>query len=119
MLSECLIDISARAAVGRRPVEAGPRRHAGQHQVIKRNVNRDNLAAGHNKYPIIRQSVFNEHCKILDPGFWEDHSLYETCILLSQEGMRTNISFADTFIAGAFDQLMQKCNKNQNSLVWK
>jgi signal recognition particle subunit SRP54 len=35
---------------------------------IKKIVNLDDLAAGHNKRRIIQQAVFNELCKILDPG---------------------------------------------------
>ncbi|KAG5115048.1 hypothetical protein JHK82_038317 [Glycine max] len=35
---------------------------------IKNIVNLDDLAAGHNKRRIIQQAVFNELCKILDPG---------------------------------------------------
>ncbi|RAL44525.1 hypothetical protein DM860_011802 [Cuscuta australis] len=35
---------------------------------VKRLVNLDDLAAGHNKRKIIQQAVFKELCKILDPG---------------------------------------------------
>uniref|UniRef100_A0A3Q7FTP9 Signal recognition particle 54 kDa protein n=1 Tax=Solanum lycopersicum TaxID=4081 RepID=A0A3Q7FTP9_SOLLC len=35
---------------------------------IKKIVNLEDLAAGHNKRRIIQQAVYNELCKILDPG---------------------------------------------------
>ncbi|KAG8481974.1 hypothetical protein CXB51_026884 [Gossypium anomalum] len=35
---------------------------------IKKIVNLDDLAAGHNKRKIIQQAIFNELCKMLDPG---------------------------------------------------
>ncbi|KAL6269639.1 hypothetical protein ACE6H2_026550 [Prunus campanulata] len=35
---------------------------------IKKIVNLDDLAAGHNRRKIIQQAVLNELCKMLDPG---------------------------------------------------
>ncbi|CAH9138570.1 unnamed protein product, partial [Cuscuta epithymum] len=35
---------------------------------IKRIVNLEELAAGHNRRKIIREAVFDELCNILDPG---------------------------------------------------
>ncbi|KAK2425460.1 signal recognition particle 54 kDa protein [Trifolium repens] len=38
------------------------------HNNIKKIVNLEDLAAGHNKRKIIQKAVFNELCKMLDPG---------------------------------------------------
>ncbi|KAF5957138.1 hypothetical protein HYC85_004363 [Camellia sinensis] len=91
---------------------------------IKKIVNLDDLAAGHNKRKIIQQL-----CKMLDPGkavfhskerenkcshvcrfarVWENHNMYEICILPPEEGLETS---SDTFRAGAFDQLKQNATK--------
>ncbi|CAL5440110.1 unnamed protein product [Camellia sinensis] len=102
---------------------------------IKKIVNLDDLAAGHNKRKIIQQAIFNELCKMLDlgkPSFtpkkgkasvvmfvglqvfvnnWENHHVYKICILPPEEGVKPALVCADTFRAGAFDQLKQNANK--------
>nr|GMD18322.1 signal recognition particle 54 kDa protein 2 [Ipomoea batatas] len=119
---------------------------------IKRIVNLDDLAAGHNKRKIIQQAVFNELCKILDPGkpsftpkkgktsvvmfvglqgnFIISHfpspsyfGFYSvtgsgkttTCTKYAyyhqRKGWKPALVCADTFRAGAFDQLKQNATK--------
>ncbi|KAL0354817.1 UNVERIFIED_CONTAM: Signal recognition particle protein 2 [Sesamum radiatum] len=72
---------------------------------IKKIVNLDDLAAGHNKRKIIQQAIFNELCKILDPG---------KPSFTPKKGKTSVVMFVglqDTFRAGAFDQLKQNATK--------
>uniref|UniRef100_A0A2N9G5Y3 signal-recognition-particle GTPase n=1 Tax=Fagus sylvatica TaxID=28930 RepID=A0A2N9G5Y3_FAGSY len=72
---------------------------------IKKIVNLDDLAAGHNKRRIIQQAIFNELCKILDPG---------KPSFTPKKGKASVVMFVglqDTFRAGAFDQLKQNATK--------
>uniref|UniRef100_A0A2N9EK97 signal-recognition-particle GTPase n=1 Tax=Fagus sylvatica TaxID=28930 RepID=A0A2N9EK97_FAGSY len=68
---------------------------------IKKIVNLDDLAAGHNKRKIIQQAIFNELCKMLDPGEAFIHS----------KESETKCCYVYTFRAGAFDQLKQNATK--------
>ena len=42
---------------------------------------------------------------------WENHHVYKICILPPEEGVKPALVCADTFRAGAFDQLKQNANK--------
>lgn len=99
---------------------------------IKRIVNLEDLAAGHNKRRIIQQAVFNELCKMMDPGkasFTPKKG--KTCVVMfvglqgsgktttctkyayyhQKKGFKPALVCADTFRAGAFDQLKQNATK--------
>ncbi|WVZ01495.1 hypothetical protein V8G54_027564 [Vigna mungo] len=99
---------------------------------IKHIVNLDDLAAGHNKRRIIQQAVFNELCKILDPGKpsftpkkgktsvvmfvgLQGSGKTTTCTKYAyyhqKKGWKPALVCADTFRAGAFDQLKQNATK--------
>ncbi|XP_059286635.1 signal recognition particle subunit SRP54 2 [Lycium barbarum] len=99
---------------------------------IKKIVNLDDLAAGHNKRRIIQQAVFNELCKILDPGKpsftpkkgkpsvvmfvgLQGSGKTTTCTKYAyyhqKKGWKPALVCADTFRAGAFDQLKQNATK--------
>ncbi|RDX80144.1 hypothetical protein CR513_39333 [Mucuna pruriens] len=99
---------------------------------IKNIVNLDDLAAGHNKRRIIQQAVFNELCKILDPGKpsftpkkaktsvvmfvgLQGSGKTTTCTKYAyyhqKKGWKPALVCADTFRAGAFDQLKQNATK--------
>ncbi|KAL7180010.1 hypothetical protein ACSBR1_043260 [Camellia fascicularis] len=72
---------------------------------IKKAVNLDDLAAGHDKRNIIQQAIFNELCKMLDPG---------KPSFTPKKGKASVVMFVglqDTFRAGAFDQLKQNATK--------
>ncbi|PHU02376.1 Signal recognition particle 54 kDa protein 1 [Capsicum chinense] len=99
---------------------------------IKKIVNLEDLAAGHNKRRIIQQAVYNELCKILDPGKpsftlkkgkasvvmfvgLQGSGKTTTCTKYAyhhqKKGWKPALVCADTFRAGAFDQLKQNATK--------
>ncbi|WJX70063.1 signal-recognition-particle GTPase [Trifolium repens] len=99
---------------------------------IKKIVNLEDLAAGHNKRKIIQQAVFNELCKMLDPGKssfvpkkgkssvvmfvgLQGSGKTTTCTKYAhyyqKKGWKPALVCADTFRAGAFDQLKQNATK--------
>ncbi|KAJ4798920.1 Signal recognition particle 54 kDa protein [Rhynchospora pubera] len=99
---------------------------------IKNIVNFDELAAGHNKRRIIQQAVSNELCKMLDPGKpsftpkkgktsvimfvgLQGSGKTTTCTKYAyyhqKKGWKPALVCADTFRAGAFDQLKQNATK--------
>ncbi|KAH9611916.1 hypothetical protein KSS87_003061 [Heliosperma pusillum] len=99
---------------------------------IKKIVNLDDLAAGHNKRRIIQQAVFSELCKMLDagkPSFvpkkgktsvvmfvgLQGSGKTTTCTKYAyyhqKKGWKPALICADTFRAGAFDQLKQNATK--------
>ncbi|XP_048129700.1 signal recognition particle 54 kDa protein 2 isoform X2 [Rhodamnia argentea] len=99
---------------------------------IKRIVNIDDLAAGHNKRRIIQQAIFNELCNMLDPGKpsftpkkgktsvimfvgLQGSGKTTTCTKYAyyhqKKGWKPALVCADTFRAGAFDQLKQNATK--------
>ncbi|KAF5185937.1 Signal recognition particle protein [Thalictrum thalictroides] len=99
---------------------------------IKKIVNLDDLAAGHNKRKIIQQAVYSELCKILDPGKppltpkkgktsvvmfvgLQGSGKTTTCTKYAyyhqKKGWKPALVCADTFRAGAFDQLKQNATK--------
>ncbi|KAK1299179.1 hypothetical protein QJS10_CPB14g00359 [Acorus calamus] len=90
---------------------------------IKKIVNLDDLAAGHNKRKIIQQAVFNELCKMLDAGKPSytpkkgkpSSGKTTTCTKYAhyhqKKGWKPALVCSDTFRAGAFDQLKQNATK--------
>ncbi|KAJ6838626.1 signal recognition particle 54 kDa protein 2 [Iris pallida] len=99
---------------------------------IKRIVNPDDLAAGHNKRRIMQKAVFDELCRILDPGKpsytpkkgktsiimfvgLQGSGKTTTCTKYAhyhqKKGWKPALVCADTFRAGAFDQLKQNATK--------
>ncbi|XP_016562875.2 signal recognition particle 54 kDa protein 1 isoform X2 [Capsicum annuum] len=99
---------------------------------IKKIVNLEDLAAGHNKRRIIQQAVYNELCNILDPGKraftlkkgkpsvvmfvgLQGSGKTTTCTKYAyhhqKRGWKPALVCADTFRAGAFDQLKQNATK--------
>ncbi|GLT53056.1 hypothetical protein SLA2020_263530 [Shorea laevis] len=91
-----------------------------------------NLDAGHNKCKIIQQAIFNELCKMLDPGkpsFTPKKGKTSVVMLVGlqgsgktttctkyayyyqKKGWRPALVCADTLRAGAFDQLKQNATK--------
>ncbi|GAQ81104.1 Signal recognition particle subunit Srp54 [Klebsormidium nitens] len=99
---------------------------------IKKVVNFDDLAAGHNKRRIIQQSVLSELVRMLDPGKpayqlkkgkpnvvmfvgLQGSGKTTTCTKYSyyyqRKGFKPAMVCADTFRAGAFDQLKQNATK--------
>eukprot|EP00245_Coleochaete_scutata_P012783 TRINITY_DN5007_c0_g3_i1.p1 TRINITY_DN5007_c0_g3~~TRINITY_DN5007_c0_g3_i1.p1 ORF type:complete len:496 (-),score=143.21 TRINITY_DN5007_c0_g3_i1:19-1506(-) len=101
-------------------------------QNIKKIVNLEDLAAGHNKRKIIQQAVFSELCNILDAGKTafvpkkskpsvvmfvglQGSGKTTTCTKYAhyyqKKGFKPALVCADTFRAGAFDQLKQNATK--------
>ncbi|KAG6547007.1 hypothetical protein Mapa_011624 [Marchantia paleacea] len=99
---------------------------------IKKIVNLEELAAGHNKRRIIQEAVFNELCAMLDPGKpaftpkkgkpnvimfvgLQGSGKTTTCTKYAyhyqKKGWKPALVCADTFRAGAFDQLKQNATK--------
>ncbi|KAF2559513.1 hypothetical protein F2Q68_00013460, partial [Brassica cretica] len=99
---------------------------------IKKIVNLQDLAAGHNKRRIIEQAIFGELCKMLDPGKpafapkkakpsvvmfvgLQGAGKTTTCTKYAyyhqKKGYKPALVCADTFRAGAFDQLKQSATK--------
>jgi len=99
---------------------------------VKRAVKLEEMAAGLNKRKIIERTVFTELCDMLDPGI-EPYALQKgksnvvmfvglqgngkttTCTKYAyankRKGYRPAMVCADTFRAGAFDQLKQNATK--------
>ncbi|AES68174.2 putative signal-recognition-particle GTPase [Medicago truncatula] len=99
---------------------------------IKNIVNLEQLAAGHNKRKIIQQAVFDELCRMLNPGKpsfvpkrektsvvmfvgLQGSGKTTTCTKYAhcyqKKGWKPALVCADTFRAGAFDQLKQNATK--------
>jgi len=99
---------------------------------VRAAVDFEDMAAGLNRRRIIQSTVFNELCKLLDPGVptWhpakgkaniimfvglQGSGKTTTCTKLashySKKGWKTCLICADTFRAGAFDQLKQNATK--------
>uniref|UniRef100_A0A0E0MLR8 SRP54-type proteins GTP-binding domain-containing protein n=1 Tax=Oryza punctata TaxID=4537 RepID=A0A0E0MLR8_ORYPU len=99
---------------------------------IKRIVNLETLAAWTNKRRIIQQAVFTELCNMLDPGKpsftpkkgkpcvvmfvgLQGSGKTTTCTKYAyyhqRKGFKPALVCADTFRAGAFDQLKQNATK--------
>jgi signal recognition particle subunit SRP54 len=101
---------------------------------VKRKVNMDDMAGGLNKQRVIEQAVFSELCAILDPGTkklepkkgktnvvmfvgLQGAGKTTTCTkyayFYKKKGFKPALVCADTFRAGAFDQLKQNATKAQ------
>jgi signal recognition particle subunit SRP54 len=99
---------------------------------IKRHINLDQLAAGVNRRKLVYRAVVESLCKLLDPGVeaykprkgksnvillvgLQGSGKTTTCTKLayyySRKGWKTALVCADTFRAGAFDQLKQNAIK--------
>ncbi|KAI9096963.1 signal recognition particle 54 kDa protein [Phlyctochytrium arcticum] len=99
---------------------------------IKSTVNLEELASGVNKQRIIQKAIFNELCQLVDPGVepfkpvkgkasvvmfvgLQGAGKTTTCTKLAyhyqRKGWKTCLIAADTFRAGAFDQLKQNATK--------
>ncbi|XP_003384056.1 PREDICTED: signal recognition particle 54 kDa protein-like [Amphimedon queenslandica] len=101
-------------------------------QNVRDAIDFEEMAAGLNKRKIIQSSVFNELCRLIDPGVpaWtatkgkqnvimfvglQGSGKTTTCTKLAyhyqHKGWKTCLICADTFRAGAFDQLKQNATK--------
>ncbi|XP_004305069.1 PREDICTED: signal recognition particle 54 kDa protein 2-like [Fragaria vesca subsp. vesca] len=99
---------------------------------IKKIVNLEDVAAGHNKRRIIQNAISNELCRMLDPGKpsftpnkgkpnvvmfvgLQGSGKTTTCTKYAyhhqKKGWKPALVCADTFRAGAFDQLKQNATK--------
>ena len=99
---------------------------------VKASINLEDMAGGLNKRRMIQQAVFHELIKLLDPGVkpWQPQKNKQnvimfvglqgsgkttTCTKLAyyyqHRGWKTALVCADTFRAGAFDQLKQNAAK--------
>uniref|UniRef100_A0ACD5V4A1 Uncharacterized protein n=1 Tax=Avena sativa TaxID=4498 RepID=A0ACD5V4A1_AVESA len=99
---------------------------------IRKIVNLETLAAGTNKHRIIQQAVSSELCSMLDPGKpafvpkkgkpsvvmfvgLQGSGKTTTCTKYARyyqlKGFKPSVVCADTFRAGAFDQLKQNATK--------
>ncbi|KAJ1550939.1 Signal recognition particle, partial [Nowakowskiella sp. JEL0078] len=101
---------------------------------IKEIVNLDDLAQGVNKRRLIQKAIFDELCRLVDPGVkpfqpkkgranvimfvgLQGSGKTTTCTKLAvhyqKKGFKTCLVCTDTFRAGAFDQLKQNATKAQ------
>lgn len=101
---------------------------------IRSNINLEEIAAGVNARRMIQQSVFEELCKLLNPGKepfrprrgrsnvimfvgLQGSGKTTTCAKFARwyqkKGFKTAMVCADTFRAGAFDQLKQNAIRAQ------
>jgi signal recognition particle subunit SRP54 len=102
---------------------------------VKKRVNMEQLASGLNKQKVIEKAVFDELCAMLDGGDPKKTELRKgknnvvmfvglqgagkttTCTkyahLFKKKGFKPALVCADTFRAGAFDQLKQNATKAQ------
>ncbi|KAJ3193128.1 Signal recognition particle [Irineochytrium annulatum] len=99
---------------------------------IKKIVNIDELAAGINKRKLIQKAIYDELCRLVDPGVeafrpvkgransimfvgLQGAGKTTTCTKLAyhyqRKGWKTCLVCTDTFRAGAFDQLKQNATK--------
>ncbi|KAJ3005986.1 hypothetical protein HKX48_000349 [Thoreauomyces humboldtii] len=99
---------------------------------IKQIVNFDDLGGGVNKRRLIQKSIFDELCRLVDPGTeaykpvkgkpniimfvgLQGAGKTTTCTKLAyhyqRKGWKTCLIAADTYRAGAFDQLKQNATK--------
>ena len=99
---------------------------------VKSCIDFDEMAQGHNKRKIIQQAVFQELVKLVDPGVkpyvpvkgranvimmvgLQGSGKTTTCTKLAyqyqKKGWKSCLVCADTFRAGAYDQLKQNATK--------
>ncbi|KAJ1950384.1 Signal recognition particle, partial [Linderina pennispora] len=101
-------------------------------QNVKKRVNVEELASSANKRKIIQTAVFDELCGLVDPGVepWKPRKGKQNVIMFvglqgsgkttsctklaayyKRKGMKVGLVCADTFRAGAFDQLKQNASR--------
>uniref|UniRef100_A0A803LTB9 signal-recognition-particle GTPase n=1 Tax=Chenopodium quinoa TaxID=63459 RepID=A0A803LTB9_CHEQI len=128
VVSECLNEITR--ALIRADVKPALIKHYIDN--IKNNINLDHLFEGLNKYKILQQAVFNELCNMLNsekPSFTlkkrkpsvvmfvglQGSGKTTTCTKYARyhkrRGWKPALICADTFRAGAYDQLKQNATK--------
>ena len=99
---------------------------------VKRAINFDELASGMNKRRLIMSVVFRELVKLVDPGVQpyepkknkanvimfvglqgsgKTTTITKMAYYYMKKGWKSCIVCADTFRAGAFDQIKQNCTK--------
>ncbi|KAJ1973866.1 Signal recognition particle [Dimargaris xerosporica] len=99
---------------------------------IKQKVNLQDLSSGMNKQRIVNKAVYDELCRLVDPGVepyrpkkgksnvimfvgLQGSGKTTTCTKIAafyqRKGWKTGLVCADTFRAGAFDQLKQNATK--------
>ncbi|KAJ2817905.1 Signal recognition particle, partial [Coemansia furcata] len=99
---------------------------------VKKRVNMEELASSTNKRKVIQNSVFDELCSLVDPGIepWQPRKGKQNIVMFvglqgsgkttsctklaayyKQKGMKVGLVCADTFRAGAFDQLKQNASR--------
>lgn len=99
---------------------------------VKSVIDFDEMAGGLNKRVIIKRAVFTELCKLVDPGVkaWQPVKGQQNIIMFvglqgsgkttcctklayyyQRRGWKVSLVCADTFRAGAFDQVKQNCVK--------
>ncbi|KAJ1921575.1 Signal recognition particle [Mycoemilia scoparia] len=99
---------------------------------VKKSIDLDQLASSANKRRVIQNAVFEELCNLVDPGVeqWkpkkgksnvimfvglQGNGKTTTCTKLAahyhRKGWKTGLVCADTFRAGAFDQIRQNSSK--------
>ncbi|KAJ2342652.1 Signal recognition particle [Coemansia sp. RSA 2618] len=97
-------------------------------QNVKGRINMDELAASGNKRKVIQTAVFEELCSLVDPGVqpWRPQKGKQNVVMFvglqgsgkttsctklaayyKRKGLKVGLVCADTFRAGAFDQLRQ------------
>ncbi|KAJ2653388.1 Signal recognition particle [Coemansia sp. RSA 1250] len=101
-------------------------------QNVKKRVNMDELASSTNKRKVVQNAVFEELCGLVDPGVqpWKPQKGKQNVIMFvglqgsgkttsctklavhyKRKGMKVGLVCADTFRAGAFDQLKQNASR--------
>ncbi|KAJ1892307.1 Signal recognition particle [Kickxella alabastrina] len=99
---------------------------------VKKQLNMDDLATSSNKRKVIQTSVYDELCRLVDPGVqpWvprkgkqnvimfvglqgsgKTTSCTKLALYYKRKGMKVGLVCADTFRAGAFDQLKQNASR--------
>ncbi|KAJ1947761.1 Signal recognition particle [Kickxella alabastrina] len=99
---------------------------------VKKQINMDDLATSSNKRKVIQTSVYDELCRLVDPGVqpWAPRKGKQNVIMFvglqgsgkttsctklalyyKRKGMKVGLVCADTFRAGAFDQLKQNASR--------
>lgn len=101
-------------------------------QSIKQKVDQQTLLSSANKRKVIQNAVFEELCRLVDPGkqAWQPKKSRQNVVMFvglqgsgkttsctklaayyKRKGMKVGLVCADTFRAGAFDQLRQNAGK--------
>ncbi|KAJ1642713.1 Signal recognition particle [Coemansia asiatica] len=101
-------------------------------QNVRKRINMDELSASANKRKVIQTAVFDELCTLVDPGVqpWVPRKGKQNVVMFvglqgsgkttsctklaayyKRKGMKVGLVCADTFRAGAFDQLRQNASR--------